>query len=81
MASSIFLIWFTISSSYEEDLENSEDNEDDVEDEEEEGGEEEENATAAAEPAPVPAAEEPINGIYLSRGPHFPNNARVKGKR
>lgn len=77
MAWFTFLIWFPNSSSYEEDFENSEGDENDDE-------EDEEDATAAAdaEPAPVPAGEEPTAGIYISL-PVFipPNSARVKWKR
>lgn len=59
-----------------EDFENIEGDKDDKE-------EEEENAPAAAtaEPAPVPATEEPIAGIHLSPGPYFPNNTPVKEKK
>lgn len=59
-----------------EDFENNKGDKDDKE-------EEEENAAAAAtaEPASVPNTEEPIAGIYLSPGPYFPNNTRVKGKK
>lgn len=73
----ISLIWFPNSSSYEEDFENSEGDEDDEEEDEEDAA-----AAADAEPAPVPAAEEPIAGIYISLPALIPpNNAGVKRKR
>lgn len=71
-----FLIWFPNSSSYEEDFENSEGGEDDDDEDEEDAA-----AAADAEPAPVPAAEEPSAGIYISLPALIPlNNARVKRK-